>query len=180
MEKETLIACLNFLLLFTHYSSKILSLSSIILEIWISLSDYPHWDVFLPFFHRGCKRCNLCPCNWICWCTPPQYDGNVSMVLLEHISHVSCWNSLPHQRLEDAHHRYCSSWTSCAAWLVVSEIEEEKNCLCGESDILLLLLLCFSRTKFSGSKRVAEILTGNLMSIIVILLSNWTSCIAER
>lgn len=164
MEKETLIACLNFLLLFTHYSSKILSLSSIILEIWISLSDYPHWDVFLPFFHRGCKRCNLCPCNWICWCTPPQYDGNVSMVLLEHISYVSCWNSLPHQRLEDAHHRYCSSWTSCAAWLVVSEIEEEKNCLCGESDILLLLL-CFSRTKFSGSKRVAEILTGNLMSI---------------
>ena len=68
------------------------------------------------------------------------------MVLLELVSHVSCWRSLPHQRLENAHYRHSGSWTSRATRLVVSvkfNIEDPKNSWRGEGVCVFLLFPCY-------------------------------------
>ena len=93
--------------------------SYVTLRRGITLSAHPYLVSF-SFVHRWSQCGNICPCYRICWCTSPQYDGGVSVVLLELVSHVSCWHSLPHQRLENAHYRHRGSRTSRATRLVVS------------------------------------------------------------
>lgn len=52
--------------------------------------------LFFFFLTRWSERGNIRAGHGICWCTTPQCDGNVPLVLLEPVSYGSGWLGLRH------------------------------------------------------------------------------------
>ena len=77
------------------------------------------WSGLCIFFIRW-HSCYLYTYLWICGRSPQSYDGNLSLVLLDHLVDVLGGNCLPHTRLEITVHCHRGTSNPSCTWLLVS------------------------------------------------------------